>query len=129
MSQREILFKAKRTDDGEWVEGNYVSKTDPLLGVEKSFILNQTELSSLCHWYQVDRQTVCQYTGLTDKNGKKIFEGDILKYKDDYTNETKCEAKFNRCSFMAVWQNDWDAETLDNGFHMYSEVIGNIHDN
>lgn len=68
---REILFKAKRWSDGKWVYGD----------------LNHLQDSVIIHWYnngcrvadEVDPSTVCQYTGLTDKNGKKIFEGDVLK--------------------------------------------------
>lgn len=68
---REILFKAKRWRDGKWVYGD----------------LNNLQDSVIIHWYnngcrvsdEVDPSTVCQYTGLTDKNGKKIFEGDVLK--------------------------------------------------
>lgn len=71
----EILFKAKRLDKGGWVEGCYLKKFDPLLGVAKHFILNQREMHSFCDWYPVIGETVCQYTGLTDKNGTKIFGG------------------------------------------------------
>lgn len=64
---REILFKAKRWSDGEWVYGD----------------LNNLQDSTIIHWYnrgcrvadEVDPSTVCEYTGLTDKNGKKVFVG------------------------------------------------------
>ena len=142
MSQREILFKAKRTDNGEWVKGNYVEKVDPLLGIKKSFILNQVELSSLCHWYQVDPQTVCQYTGLTDKNGKKIFEGDILRiakksdgmggyYFPPLEYPVNVSVKFDLCSYM--WETIGDEKYYisfpDAWCHYECEVIGNVHDN
>ena len=67
MSQREILFKAKRTDNGEWVEGYLWSKRT--IGYT-SPVGNTDEIV-------IDPETVCQYTGLKDKNGKKIFEGDV----------------------------------------------------
>ena len=136
MSQREILFKAKRTDNGEWVEGfpyygdysgAFILQNKPVK--RRNARTGEITLGDEVFPIEVDGRTYCQYTGLTDKNGKKIFEGDILKYKDDYTKETKCEVQFHRFGFMAVWPNDWDAESLDNGFHVYSEVIGNIHDN
>ena len=63
---REILFKAKRTDNGEWVHGNYING---------GFIIKMNHTECI----DIDNNTLCQYTGLTDKNGKRIWENDILK--------------------------------------------------
>lgn len=120
---REILFRGRRSwGNKDWVEGDvlhgysdHVSITKRLMGIET---------------WQVEPETVGQYTGLKDKNGVKIFEGDILSahLDDGYPeNETMLEV---------VWHNNgWYGKSgkffdgFDKGFEKYFEVIGNIHDN
>lgn len=68
---REILFKAKRIDNGEWVYGNYAF-CDCYLK-QQDYIFQNKPLE-----YAIDKNTLCQYTGLKDKNGKKIWENDIV---------------------------------------------------
>lgn len=68
---REILFKAKRLDNGEWVEGYYAKRH----GVPLIYEIRECPQNN----YEVDPKTVCQYTGLTDKKGKKIWENDIVQ--------------------------------------------------
>ena len=104
---REILFKAKRKDNGEWVEGYY-------FGVgEKHMILNfSTDESGTYHnMYEIDPETLCQYTGLTDKNGNKIWENDIVT--EDWRNE-KGIVRFG----------EFEAQVLKNiGFRQQTEEI------
>lgn len=76
---REILFKAKRVDNGEWIEGSLVHQTDYYGDkVDDYFIIDgtSTQDNDIGYEYRVDPETICQYTGMNDKYGKKIWEHD-----------------------------------------------------
>ena len=83
---REILFRGKTIDTREWVEGSYVK----LYG-DRIYAFDRFPI-----YFDVDPDTISEFTGLTDKNGKKIFEGDIVKYDSD-TEVGFIE--FSRCAF------------------------------
>ena len=118
---REILFRGKDIR-GEWEYGVPVFSG---LNNELAFM---TQMYSNAH--QVIPETVGQYTGLTDKNGNKIFEGDILKSDDLY--EEPLLVTFNeKCSaFQVLFKDGYSEGFLEQYTNVYHlEVIGNIHDN
>lgn len=128
---REILFKAKRSDNGEWVEGYHVfcRKRHYILTIINE-IIGYDERED--EWSEINPDTLCQYTGLTDKNGQKIWENDILcghlddKYLDDITYKKViwCDNGF----YTTEDQAD-HSEPLDGFDKEYFEVCGNIFDN
>lgn len=158
------LFKAKRTDNGEWVEGYYAQLPKPSLGASivaggnlcaqdvADYIIVNTQKQHpnfsngfpleivKSEQYEVDPGTLCQYTGSTDKNGKKIWENDIVKHHFrelyapiKYGLYESCFDSTNtaHCGFYV----DWDERRCirkDLGYWINAvtaEVIGNIFDN
>ena len=140
---REILFRGKRCDNGEWVQGYYIRADHHWHnhGIHKDWITSGASANggwfALHNKYAVKAETVGQFTGLTDKNGKKIFDGDIVRVCLDP----------EICVGNVIWDSDIASYNIpfNNGKcvlpldifiaknkvgdKVWIEVIGNIHDN
>lgn len=121
---REILFRGKTTLDNEWVIGAGVYKSEGHTWIITDDVTKTESRGTGSD--AINPETVGQFTGLTDKDGKKIFEGDIVLYARD---EELGQISYHESEAMFVvefdtWLTDFD--------HMYGkdlEIIGNIHDN
>ena len=128
--KREILYRGARMEDGKFVYGSlvFVKENDKSENELPHIVISYGP--DTFDWFEVDPETVGQYTGMTDKNGTKIFEGDIVRHID------------TTCHVVEVVNSEvyFDTEMLEFGFRYSNElfhcqfnnefeIIGNIHDN
>lgn len=114
---REILFKAKRLDNGEWVEGLLCK------GLFSKFAIEEIGESRR---RDIHPETICQFTGLTDKNGEKIFENDIINCKTTLYKLERRVVEWSQKNAMWTMRGEVNAFRMCDDFEY--EVIGNIHD-
>lgn len=126
---REILFRGKRAKDKEWVEGDLLNG-----GIDFDTAIRVYDaIGGGSRVFAVDPSTVGQYTGLKDKNGKRIFEGDIVKAQDNLIFSPFCDGLVGKVvyietAFFIEPKDPTKSEYLFNECAVF-EVLGNIHDN
>lgn len=116
------LYRGKRKDNGEWVEGCLMIPL-PKFGGETCIVVQDAPFHSF--YYEVDPETVGECTNVPDENGKMIFEGDICKHRSEYSGKFIISVvTYTDGCFLAMADNN-------SGFNLSDklEVIGNIHDN
>lgn len=129
---REILFRGKRLETGEWVEGAYMPYYYSTRYGKVAAIFANADVFCKTYRYPVDPSTVGQYTGLKDKSGKRIFEGDIIGTRYD-----PFDIDYVVVEVVKWLSSGWVSQGVDclpysftgDGILPYTEIIGNIHDN
>ena len=121
---REILFRGKRVDNGEWAEGYYVP-----MGEYHYILTGRLELVPYLDFehFLVNPETVGRFSGLTDRNGTKIFEGDIVHVKARSCSFTGCVIYWSEEARYACKTKSGTRYAICARFEF--KVIGNIYDN
>ena len=118
---KKTIFKAKRKDNGEWIQGDYM-KHQPFL--QLNHYIKENTVGPV-EWIMIDEDTLCESTGFTDINGDEIFFNDTIAFDEEIENLEN----------DIVWNSEWQfhsEHTLDNKqedfYDHNARIIGNIHD-
>ena len=129
---REILFKAKRLDNGEWIYWNIYGELCRESGKRERLSIKK---GATTHYYDyinqvyqiIDIKTICQYTGLTDKNRRKIWENDVVKIAYFDVSDEIGWIKYSNCGMRYYFVVGTEIYSIDDSCDI--EVIGNTFDN
>lgn len=127
---RDIIFRGKRIDNNKWVYGYYTPVCFARFSCQPAIV---PEPDGIWEPIAVKPETVGQFTGLTDKNGKKVFEGDILKEYGAPPEHSLMVIKNTGFGCFIEFYFHGEIHSIEQvghtGWLSYDEVIGNIHDN
>lgn len=118
---REIKFRGKRLDNGEWVVGSYIEAENRDLSIAHQIVPYESGEAVR----EVDPNTVGQYTGLKDKSGREIYEEDILLDESG----VYAVVYYSMGTFCVDFGEGFDLQYFTDGIHEICDVVGNIHDN
>ena len=145
---REILFRAKWVNNGEWVEGYYCKISETTYAFAEDYernpipvhhyilqeVMTDWGLPNRFNQYEIDPETLCQYTGKSDEDGEKIFEGDIVGFIDLYSTESGYSE--SSCLGEVIWSKEECCFHVTNRLSAESwevldecKVVGNVFDN
>lgn len=124
---RDILFKAKRKDDGKWQEGYYQKRFDTFGDIEQLIFYSKSSI--IWGYVEVDENTLCQYTGLTDKSGNKIWENDVVWIGGTDRAIVIFSEKHSGYILQPIGDFYFDSPMLADNLDIIDNVIGNIFDN